>query len=35
MMRDILGENISTGIDFKRVRNNLQGFRENLYPRGV
>jgi hypothetical protein len=25
----------SNGIDFKRVKNNLQGFLRNLYPRGV
>jgi hypothetical protein len=25
----------STGIDFREFRNNLQDFKENLYPRGV
>jgi hypothetical protein len=28
------GENFSTGIDFKRFKNNLQGFHGNLYPLG-
>jgi len=26
---------LSSGVDFKRVKNNLQGLRENLYPSGV
>jgi hypothetical protein len=30
----ILALRLSSGIDFKRVKNNLQGLRENLYPRG-
>jgi hypothetical protein len=34
-MGEFGGEKFSTGIDFKQVRNNLQGFRGNLYPRGV
>ncbi|MGB9407490.1 MAG: hypothetical protein WCA89_08135, partial [Terracidiphilus sp.] len=29
------GGKFSTDIDFKRVKNNLQGFLGNLYPRGV
>jgi hypothetical protein len=29
------GGKFSTGIDFKRVTNNMQGFLGNLYPRGV
>jgi hypothetical protein len=28
-------EKFSTGIDLKRVKNNLQGLRGNLYPREV
>jgi hypothetical protein len=28
-------EKFSTGIDSKRVKNNLQGFKGNLYPPGV
>jgi hypothetical protein len=28
-------EKFSTGIDFKRVINNLQGFERNLYPYGL
>jgi hypothetical protein len=34
MMWEILGKILSTGVDFKRVKNNLQGFKGNLYPRG-
>ena len=26
---------LSSSVDFKQVKNNLQGFRGNLYPRGV
>jgi hypothetical protein len=29
------GEKFFTGVDFKRVKNNLQGFKGNLYPSGV
>ena len=35
-MRDNMGgEEFSTGVDFKLVINNLQGFKGNLYPRWV
>jgi hypothetical protein len=30
-----LAVRLSNGIDFKRVKNNLQGLWENLYPSGV
>jgi hypothetical protein len=29
------GKYFSTGIDSKEFKNNLQGFKENLYPKGV
>jgi hypothetical protein len=31
----ILAVRHSGGVDFKRVKNNLQGFKGNLYPSGV
>jgi len=37
-MGEFWGRNISSNIDSKRLKNNLQGFKDNLYPqryRGV
>jgi len=34
-MRENLAIRFSSGIDFKQVKNHLQGLRGNLYPWGI